>query len=118
MRVRVHFNLHRKDFSVVDPATRRVIANVPDITLQDVTFKVSEKGRQRVLKAKVRSVHAYALGAAYHGPRLDIADLVQCTYNPYRAGHFHIVGHPNKPIWQAKVAVFRHHYCWIYSVTE
>lgn len=112
MRVRVHYNLHRKDFSVVDPATRRVIANVSDITLLGVTFHVSEKSRQQVVRSKRRSVHAYALGTLAGGDYSN-GDMVPVTYNPYRCGHFHVVGHTNKPIQRADVAVFRHRYCWI-----
>lgn len=112
MKVRVHFNLHRKDFSVVDPETRRVLYNTPAITLRDVEFRVSEKGRQRVIDRNVRSVHAYALGIVCVGPR-NLEGLTPCTYNPYRIGHFHPVGYPEQAVWSARLAVFRGAICWI-----
>ncbi len=112
MRVRVHFNLHRKDFSVINPSTGRVIGNVGFIALAGVEFRVSEHARQKVLRSKVRSVHAYAVGTMCCGPG-TLDGLTAVTYNPYRAGHFHIKDHPDQPIRKADVVVFSSGYCWI-----
>jgi hypothetical protein len=111
MRVRVHFNLHRKDFSVVDPRTGRVLHNTQWITLRNVEFRVSEKGRQRVIQKKIRSVHAYAIGTLclLEGTERK----TQVTYNPYRCGAFHVRDHPDQPVWKADVATFNGGYCWI-----
>jgi hypothetical protein len=109
MRVRVHFNLHRRDFSVIDPSTGRVIRNTDTITLRDVEFRVSEKGRQRVIRTRCRMVHAYAIGTITEHQPLKTA----CTYNPYRAGHFHRRGYPDQPVWTADVVTFSGGYCWI-----
>ncbi len=113
MKVRVHFNLHRKDFSVVDPLTGRVIRNTASINLRNVEFRVSEKARQKVISSGRRSVHAYAIGhtTEYFSEhrRLD----TPVTYNPYRCGWFHVKGFPDQPVWNAEAVTFSGGYCWI-----
>lgn len=54
----VYFNLHKKVFSVKDVKTGRVIAHANTVKLQNAYPKVSEKGRQRVLKEQRKNVHA------------------------------------------------------------
>lgn len=118
MRVSVYFNLHRKLFSVraeEGPAKGRVIAHAPAVILDRPTFKVSEAGRQRVLRERRKNVHAYVCGElhglgegatlteaargammpALMGPgtyaacRDQIAaEGERVTYNPYLAGSF------------------------------
>jgi hypothetical protein len=90
MRVFVYWNLHRKCFSVkaLEGANKgRVVAHVNELLLRNATFKVSEAGRQRVLREKRKNVHA---GVA--GEWLDGWDLVGCgsrvRYNPYQGPHF------------------------------
>lgn len=99
--VRVYWNLPRKVWSVQVysrvPGTRRHVwrvaghANVLHLT--GARFKVSEKGRQRVLATGVKNVHAYIL-ATFQGAALPAGGLwdiptVSITYNPVVAGHFH-----------------------------
>jgi hypothetical protein len=66
-RVRAYWNLHRKMYSIqarfVDEW--RVVGYASELTLRYVTFKVSQAGRQRVLRTGVKNVHAYVLGALY-----------------------------------------------------
>ena len=112
MRVRVHFNLHRHDFSVVNPKTRRVICNVPTITLRDVEFRVSEAGRQRTLGSRRRQVHAYAIGLVETLDPQDVSHLTAITYNPYRAAHFHVQGHPEEAVRHAPRVTFADAYCY------
>ena len=89
-RVRVHYHLRRKDFSVVDRSAGRVAANVDNITLADVDFKVQPGGLRRIRARGQREVIAYALGtiAAVNepAPRKGRPNVV--TFNPYRAGTF------------------------------
>jgi hypothetical protein len=111
-RVRVHVNLHRGDFSIVDPRTGRVTANARDVMLHNVTFRVQEGGRQRVLKTRCRSVHAYAVGTlagVNTGP--DTTGLVRVSYNPYRSGSFTTAD--GRPVKTAAAVVFRDRACWI-----
>lgn len=88
--MRVHYHLRRKDFSVVDRSTGRVAANVDNITLADVDFKVQPGGLRRIRARGQREVIAYALGtiAAVNepAPRKGRPNVV--TFNPYRADTF------------------------------
>jgi hypothetical protein len=81
----------------------RVVLHASSVVLSHASFKVSEAGRQRVLKDKQKNVHAGAVGF------LEAADIVSeryyvdyhltggvdefpadhgVTYNPYVGGHF------------------------------
>lgn len=101
--MQVYFNLHKKSWSVRDPRTGRVINKGQTqclVVLRDVTFKVSEAGRQRVIREKRKNVHAFACGdpvgfgsdPAFNAPgavaRLLASATVPVSYNPYKAGHF------------------------------
>lgn len=88
--VEVYFNLHRKCFSVRarDGADRgKVIAHVRGIVLRDVAFKVSEAGRQRVLRERRKNVHATVRGVVTSGGTVR-RSMRGVTYNPFVAGHF------------------------------
>jgi hypothetical protein len=51
-RVMVYFNLHRGLWSIKSLKTKLVIGHSNTIILRDVEPKVSEAGRQRVIKEK------------------------------------------------------------------
>jgi len=85
-RVQVYFNLHKKVFSVRCKKTRLVIAHVNNIYLEDVVFKVSENGRQRVLKEQRKNVHAYVEGTVSTNKSTAIQGFI--TYNPYKYDSF------------------------------
>ena len=87
-RIFVYFNLHKKCFSVKDVRTGLVVAHTDEISMRDVTFKVSESGRQRVLSEKRKNVHAGVLGEYWEGGWGTIG-FNTVTYNPYKAGHFY-----------------------------
>jgi hypothetical protein len=89
-RVRVHYHLRRHDWSVVDRSTGRVAANVANITLADVDFKVQPKGLERIRSRGQREVIAYALGtiAAVNEPAPRERRPNEITFNPYRADTF------------------------------
>lgn len=94
MKVALYFNLHKKCFSVkaLEGSTKgRVIDHVDDIVLKNVTFKVSQAGRNRVLREKRKNVHAFVIGETVEVSELFALDsscacIVQ--YNPYVAGYF------------------------------
>ena len=70
------------------PAYGRVIGHADQLMLEGVTFKVSEAGRQRVLREKRKNVHAGVLGYLVQPP-WPSADLnTEVTYNPYRYESF------------------------------
>jgi hypothetical protein len=108
MKVFVYFNLHRKLFSVKaleGPNKGKVIGHTYSVSLNDVTFKVSEAGRQRVLREKRKNVHAGVVGTLdcdlsnqdhrNFGYSLMKYHSTQVTYNPYRFTSF-----VNKRTWE------------------
>lgn len=104
MKVAVYFNLHTHLWSIKALEGKnkgRVVAHARRLTLSDVSFRVSEAGRQKVLREQVKNVHAYVVGylnliegATWRYPETfiqngewpEIDDSERCyiTYNPYR----------------------------------
>ena len=65
MKVFVYWNLHRKLWSVKalsGPAKGKVILRTGEVLLKDAEGKVSEAGRQRVLREGKKNVHAGIVG--------------------------------------------------------
>jgi predicted extracellular nuclease len=73
----------------------KVREHLSEVTLSQVTFKVSEAGRQRVLREKRKNVHATAQGIEGGEPS---GVPVRVSYNPYKGGTFYRVdnGHAVK----------------------
>ncbi len=93
MRVFVYFNLHKKCFSIKaleGDRKGRVVAHSNTVLLESCKFKVSEAGRQRVLREKRKNVHAGVTGVWINGDRVEshyeFLSMVgrQVTYNPYK----------------------------------
>jgi hypothetical protein len=61
-KVKVYRNLRNGKWSVMDAKTRKVVAHATHLDLREVDFKVSQAGRDRVLKEKQKNVHAFAVG--------------------------------------------------------
>jgi hypothetical protein len=108
MKVFVYFNLRKQCWSVKalqGPDRGKVIHHCYELTLSDCTFKVSEAGRQRVLRDKRKNVHAGVVGEILvYGPgevggtgRID-----QVTYNPYRYSTF-VTKRDEQPVDTARV---------------
>jgi len=85
-KVFVYFNLHKKLFSVRDHITGIVVGHTDMIALENVTFKVSEAGRQRVLREKRKNVHAGVMGIVKDFP-CPVA-WSTAFYNPYKYESF------------------------------
>jgi hypothetical protein len=91
MRVRCYLNIHktraegRPVYSLQDAKTRRVIAHSPEVNLVNVEFRVSEAGRQRVLREKRKNVHAVCVGDWVDH---RVAVTSQAGYNPYKGPYF------------------------------
>lgn len=88
MRVKVYRNLTQKCYSVMHKGI--VIAHVLNCKLTNATFKVSEAGRQRVIKQKRKNVHAFIEGDwdRVDGPSFDSVLCNRVSYNPYQAPYF------------------------------
>ncbi len=73
-------------FSIRDVKTKKVIGHDTNIVIENAIFKVSEKGRQRVLKERKKNVHALIQGKLVHTTTTTQANEV--TYNPYKHSTF------------------------------
>lgn len=93
MKVQVYFNLHKKLWSIKaleGSAKGLVIGHANNVVLTNVKPKVSEAGRQRVLKEKKKNVHAGLVGELIFKdiPMVLSEDAEEITYNPYRYNTF------------------------------
>jgi len=90
MRVFVYYNLHRKLWSVkaLEGENKgRVIAHRKEVVLREPKPKVSEAGRQRVIREKKKNVHAGLSG--YYIERVPVPAIsFDVTYNPYKYDSF------------------------------
>lgn len=94
-RVFVYWNLHKKCFSLRSAKTGRVIAHRNHLTLLNAITKVSEAGRQRVIREKRKNVHAGIVGEvdlSWSDNTVIWPELVygsrRITYNPYKGPDF------------------------------
>ncbi len=110
-RVRVHLNLHRGDFSISDPRTGNVLRSCTDVTLADVTFKVSETTRQRITRTGRRRVHAWAVGTLVAIDSAPSTEGTRITYNPYRAPTF--TTSDGTPVHNADTVAFVNRYGYV-----
>jgi len=114
MKVFVYYNLHKSCWSVRasdGPLKGKVIAHAGSVFLRDATFKVSEAGRQRVLKEQRKNVHAgvegeltglYEIQKLRYEFEVPQSFMLYATneeygrgyvsYNPYRGPHFYQKG--------------------------
>ena len=98
MRVFVYFNLHKKCFSIKaleGDRKGKVVAHSETVLLESCKFKVSESGRQRVLREKKKNVHAGVTGVWINADdriesHFNFLTMVgrQVTYNPYKYASF------------------------------
>lgn len=87
-RVFVYYNLHKHVWSVKDLKTNLVIGHCNKVVLKDVTYKVYESGRQKVLATKQKNVHAGCVGELIDIETMDEYRRVEITYNPYKYDSF------------------------------
>lgn len=105
-RVCVHLNLTTKRWVVATKPKGTILGYADEVTLTDVTFKVSEAQRQYCLRKNGRWVHAWALGTLEAVGPADVVGTEQITYNPFRAPTFHVVGQ-ERPVHDAKRVHFK-----------
>jgi hypothetical protein len=95
VKVMAYWNLHKGMWSVKaleGPDKGRVIMRTEQVLLTDVESKVSEAGRQRVLRERKKNVHAGMVGQLVERTDHRWEDFsnavqqvgLQVTYNPYK----------------------------------
>jgi hypothetical protein len=101
--VKVYWNLHRDCYSVQQDGL--VVAHADQVELRAVTFKVSESGRQRVLKERKKNVHAFVVG--FIDDALARYWDVKIVYNPYKYDSFRLWTDDRVTVQSAEAVILR-----------
>jgi hypothetical protein len=105
----IYRNLHTGGFSI--KLRGRVVDRDNWFIAENVTFKVNEIGRQRVIREKSKNVHAYVVCDKYTFPgKVDVDKLKIITYNPYTNKQFVCDG---KEINSADEVLFKDGKCYL-----
>jgi hypothetical protein len=94
-RFRIYRNLTKGCFSVLkyskDKKGFRLHEHVDEFVAIDVSFKINESGRQRVIRDKQKNVHAFAECSKYlkNIGLNGIDKLKEISYNPYIKAQFY-----------------------------
>lgn len=103
-KVFVYKNLHRDCWSVKQDGL--VKAHADEIEMWDCSFRVNQKGREKVLNEKRKNVHAGILGRIS-----DVGTTVmvgtEVTYNPYKYNSF-VDKNTEYPIYYSGFATLTH----------
>jgi hypothetical protein len=85
-RARIYRNLNngRMSIQIKMGKSWKVVGHVVDAVLQDVQFRVSEAGRQRVIRDGCKNVHAWGEGILLGEIDEEIIAPINLAYNPYR----------------------------------
>ena len=107
MKVRIYYNFRKKIFSVQEKVNGswKVTEHTNEIFLRNVEFKVSEAGRQRVLKDKRKNVHAFILGERFPFIPKSFVYRDEVSYNPYKGENFIVVSEQKPLDWAKYVAI-------------
>jgi hypothetical protein len=107
---RVYYNLHTHVFSIqawdADKKGWRLYDHQDEVQLEDVTFKVYESGRQRVLREKKKNVHAYVIAKRIVPVDHRILWWRKITYDPYKYESFVYVK-DKQPVGEHKLVLLR-----------
>jgi hypothetical protein len=107
--VEVYWNLHKKCWSVRDAKTRRILAHEHSLRLNNVRFKVSEAGRERVRREGRKNVHAFVVGEWVKEWDRPTTLIGRAVYNPYLVQEFVFVAPSmDAPVMSANKTVERH----------
>ena len=113
MKVKLYKNLNRqRRFSLVameGELKGKVLGYSPAVLVRSVEMKVSEAGRQTVVRNGVRNVHAHCICyledlAADLPQEVDNSNARHITYQPFLHGHFWDREDPETPVWKLKQA--------------
>ncbi len=100
-RVDVYKNLQVGAFSIRCSKTQKILAHAPSVRISNCEFKVSESGRQKVLKHRRKKVHAFIRGT-FEAAGEDLPDMDHSVYyDPYKTEYFRLVD-TNEPIFHAE----------------
>lgn len=102
-KVKVYRNLQAKCLSVMEQGL--IVGHAQTVRLTDVSFKVSQAGRERCLQRQRKTVHAFVVGKLQEAiGEVAEPDGIKVSYNPYKAGHFYNAA-TGEPIYKAQSVV-------------
>jgi hypothetical protein len=94
---KVYRNLNKKGwFSIIGYHLKKksylLYAHANNFKANNIEFKVSEAGRQRVLSNQKRNVHAFAhcMGLELDNSNVEYSRDNKVSYNPYKHGNFYM----------------------------
>ena len=102
-KIQVYYNFGKKLFSIQEKIDGKwkVVEHTQNVNIRNATFKVSEAGRQRVLKDKRKNVHAKIIGERWPFIPKAFVYRDEVSYNPYKGPNF-MVTSEQKPLDWAK----------------
>lgn len=103
-RVQVFYNLHKHTFSVRQGG--KVVAHADSLNMTHVRFLVQPAGRAKVLREKVKNVHAFVTGYIRPEPVPVPTCSVPVTYNPFKYATF-VQRENEQPVRSAAYAQLR-----------
>ena len=106
----VYRNLRTATFSVKHSG--KVISHPLCVFLKNVKFKVSEKGRQRVLLEKRKNVHATIQAEDIEYRNSISNNFIEVYYNPYKTKTF-VIKSTGVPVYSAKLVLARNNRIYI-----
>ncbi len=105
----IYRNLHKPNaFSVRHRGI--VVDRLVDFIAHDVTFKVNEAGRLKVIASRHKEVHAFVVTERYEPSKMTASGLLRVSYNPYKTNTFMV---DEMPIFQAKSVLFTGGRCYL-----
>lgn len=84
----VYKNLHKDCWSAKSTKTGLLLFHCNSLLLKNATFKVSKKGRQRVLANRSKNVHAGVVGTVCIANYEEDRFKERVRYNPYETETF------------------------------
>lgn len=103
--VMIYKNLHNGLFSVKQGGL--VVAHIESVLLANVTFKVNDGGRERVIKEQKKNVHAFIVGYILNVNHTPMSLLKRAiTYNPYKYNYFYFKDDHSKAILNSNNLVY------------
>jgi hypothetical protein len=91
-RVKVYYNLHKHTFSV--QKNNIVVLHADYVKLNNVEFRVRQRGMEKVRQEKSKNVHAFVIGNLVDYCKYPCDEIPEeptgniVTYNPYRFDSF------------------------------
>lgn len=117
-KVFIYWNIRKRCWSVRYHG--KVVEHVYRFAIENVEFKVSEAGRQRVLRTRRKNVHAGVVGTltfystselfpiprnSTYGTHVELSKSTRVTYNPYKTSFFHPENTPEIPVNEADMCL-------------